>query len=91
MIFTNCTDAGCKTQGFFLAEQDIMFEIPDFTVVNGLISLLAAYYIYDISYPKAFAAGNFLLFLQECILENRDRKVKHAVRYNDFVNTVMQD
>jgi len=35
-----------------------MFEIPDFTVVNGLISLLAAYYTYDISYPKAFAASN---------------------------------
>ena len=89
VIFTNQADKECKAQGFVLAEKAMLFEIPEFTVLGGLTSLLAAYYIFDVSYPKSFAAANFLLFTQEYILESRDRKAKHSVRYNEFINNII--
>ena len=72
-----------------MTEQSVLFDIEDFSVSRGLASLIASYYVYDIGYPKSFAACNFLLFIQEHLLEIREKKTKHSVRYNEFVNSVV--
>ncbi len=68
VIFTSKIE-NSSTQGFILAEKTLFFEVPEFTVVNGIVSLIAAYYCYYVNYPKPVAARMFLLFVQEILLE----------------------
>ncbi len=63
VIFTSNEEN--STQGFILAEKLLFFEVPEFTILNGIVSLIAAYYCYYVSYPKPVAARMFLLFVQE--------------------------
>ena len=41
---------GRPNQGFIVAEQEVLFEVTGFTIIEGMISLLAAYYSLYISY-----------------------------------------
>ena len=34
------------TQGFIVAEQEVIFEVDRFDIVEGLISLIASYYFF---------------------------------------------
>ena len=55
----------------------------------GLTSLIATYYVFNISYPKPCAANSTLLFCQEMLLEKAaDQKTKKTAKYNAFVNSI---
>ena len=55
-------------QRFVVAEGDALFEIDNFSIVEGLLSLIAAYYVFHISYPKSSPATG-VLFVQEVLME----------------------
>lgn len=69
IIFTNEQDAA---QGFIVAEKQVLFEVEGFTVVEGLISLIASYYVFYVSYPKSSPVTGVLLFVQEVLLGQPD-------------------
>ena len=85
VIFANPNHSE-TAQGFVVAEKSVIFEIGDFTIIKGLIQLIATYYTFHVSYPKSVPARSFLLFIQEFLLEQRYAGVKHTARYKDFVN-----
>ena len=51
---------GSRDQGYIVAEKAMLFEVTDFNVTEGLVSLLASYYAYYISYPKSSPAAGIL-------------------------------
>jgi hypothetical protein len=56
-------------QGFIVAEGSILFEITEFSVIKGMIALVACYYNLYINYPKVTRATTFLILLQEICLQ----------------------
>ena len=76
-------------QGFIIAEKEILFEVDNFNIIDGLITLLASYYVYYIKYPKSGPAAGLLLFLQEVILNKPAKHVRKPARYSSFVNAVL--
>ena len=75
-------------QGFVIAEKEILLQIAKFSVIRGLIILIAIYYVYDIRYPKSGLAQGLLLFIQEVLLGKKDKTVKHSAKYTGFVNSI---
>jgi len=57
--------------------------------MEGIITLFATYYVYDVSYPKSLPAMSFLLFIQEVLLEIKDNHARHSAKYKAFVNTLL--
>ncbi|XP_019861592.1 PREDICTED: uncharacterized protein LOC109590087 [Amphimedon queenslandica] len=76
------------TQGFIVAEKNVIFEIINFSVFEGLVSLLATYYIFHVNYPKSIPASSLLYFIQEHLLEFNDPASKKPARYKAFINTL---
>lgn len=74
VIFLNKANPSL-TQGFVAAEKELLFEVSDFTVTEGIISLIATYWAYHIQYPKPLPSLNFMLFVQEVLLERM--KLEH--------------
>ena len=73
VIFTN----GENSQGYVVAEKEVIFEVDGFSVLEGLISLIASYYSLYISYPKSPIAAMELLFIQEALLGVDDGSIKN--------------
>ena len=77
-------------QGFVVAEGEIIFEVEDFCLMNGLLYLLASYYVFHVSYPKSSIAAGVLLFLQEVILNKPDDTIKKTSKYRTLINSVIR-
>ncbi len=56
-------------QAFIVAERRILFEVEHFNTVDGLVSLIACYYVFFIGYPKSGPAAGTLLFIQEVLMK----------------------
>ena len=69
-----------------IAEKEILLQINNFTVIRGLIILIAIYYVFYVGYPKSIPARRFLLFIQEVLLEKKHKTVKRSAKYTGFVN-----
>ena len=83
------TDAEIISQGFVVSEKNIVFEITNFSVINGLISLLASYYVFHVNYPTSVPAQSLLLFLQEALLEHPiEHGIKKTARYRATINSL---
>ena len=81
---------GKYNQGFIIAEKKVLFEVTQFNIIEGLISLIAAYYSLYISYPKSPVAGDELLFIQEVLLEvEADKKIKKRLKYNSLISAIV--
>lgn len=90
LIFQNKTDPSL-TQGFVVAEKEILFEVDGFTVEEGIVSLMATYYAYHINYPKPLPSLHFLLFIQEVLLGRKDESgARKGAKYAKLVNYVLQ-
>ena len=74
-----------------MAEREVLFDVDvkEFSVVDGLIALLAAYYVFYIKYPKSTPAAGFLLFLQEMILDAPERSKKTST-YASLINLITE-
>ena len=86
---SNLTSA--HAQGFIIAEKEMLFEIPSFTVAEGIISILATYYAYYINYPKSLPAQSFLLFVQEILLGKDSVGIKRSSKYSTFINYILKE
>ena len=77
-------------QGFIVAEKELLFEIANFSISEGIVSLMAAYYCYYINYPKSLLAQSFLLFIQEIFLKQKAVSgVKRSSKYSKLVNFIL--
>lgn len=65
--FLSDSEDAAISQGLIVAEKNVLFEITDFSIINGLISFLATYYVFHVNYPKSVPAQSLLLFLLEII------------------------
>ena len=77
-------------QGFLVSEKTVLFQITDFSVIRGIIMLIAVYYAFYVHYPKSAPARSFLLFIQEILLEKQDMTIKRTAKYTSFINTVLE-
>ena len=68
VLIQSDVNEGDIIQGFIVAEKTLVFEITEFSVVDGLIALLASYYIFDVNYAKSTPALSLMLFLQEQVM-----------------------
>ena len=60
---------GDSPQGFVVAEKEIVFEVTQFCVCDGIVSLLASYYAFYVNYPKSVVANSFCcLFKRFCLV-----------------------
>lgn len=89
VIFANKSDL-TTAQGFVCAEKLLFFEVTEFSVISGIVSLIAAYYCYYVRYPKPLAARMFLLFIQEMLLEEPDDTgIRRSAKFTELVNYVL--
>lgn len=77
------------SQGFVVSEKNIVFEITNYSVIDGLISLLASYYVFHVNYPTSVPAQSLLLFLQEVLLEHSaEPGTKKTAKYRATINSL---
>ena len=77
-------------QGFVAAEKELLFEIDNFSISEGIVSLIATYYCYYINYPTSLPAQSFLLFVQEILLKEKAVSgVKRSSKYSKLVNFIL--
>ena len=89
LIFKN--KEGKCNQGFIVEEQEVLFEVTEFTIIEGLVSLIAAYYALNISYPKSAIAADELLFIQEALLQlQADEVTKRRLKYTSLISAITQ-
>ena len=89
VIFVNMANPEAA-QGFVMAEKEILLQIKNFSVMRGLIILIAIYYVFYVGYPKSIRARCFLLFIQEVLLGKNDKTVKRSAKYTGFVNELLE-
>ncbi len=79
------------TQGFIIAEGEVLFEVDNFTILEGVTSLLASYYVFYVSYPKSSLAAGVLLFFQEVLLQEPDITVRKTAKYTTLINSILKE
>ena len=58
--------------------------------MEGLISLIASYYVFYVSYPKSSPVTGVLLFVQEVLLGQPDVSVKKTSKYAALINSQLK-
>ena len=71
------------SQMFICAENQELFEVPGERLVEGLLHLMASYYVFGVEYPKVCRA--LLYFFQDIIMERPDthgqqRTDQHSIK-----------
>ena len=82
---------GLNPQGLIVAEKTELFEVDQFTISVGMISLLAAYYVFYINYPKSHPAAGILMFMQELLLCIPDETTKKSSTYSALIDYLTAD
>ena len=82
------TGQGENSQGFIVAEKQILLEVDSLNILKGLITLLASYYVFYASYPKSGPAPGTLLFLQEVALTEPAKVIRKPARYSSLSSLV---
>ena len=70
--------------GVIIAENKIIIHIDEFTVMKGLLNLIATYYVFYINYPKSVPASGLLLFIQEFLVGAHEIFVKSLLSIHYF-------
>ena len=89
MVFSAEKGNWNRAQGFVVVERELMFKVENFSMLEGIVSLIATYYTFYISYPKSLPAQSFLLFVQDVLLEDSDITCKRSSKYMSLVNSIM--
>ena len=77
------TDDGALSQMMVCAENEELFEVPGETLLEGIMHLMAAYYVYNVEYPRG--CKGLLYFFQDILME-RSGSGKRPTRYKTFIN-----
>ena len=81
------TDDGELSKMILCAGDQEMCEVPGETLVEGLLHLMAAYYVFGVEYPKANRA--LLYFFQDILMERPDTygpAKNRPTRYKSFIS-----
>ena len=78
-----------KATGCLVVEKNVMYKILEFSVIEGIISLIAGYYTLFVSYPASSPAKCFLLFVQEILLGKKEAGKKRPSKYNELLNRIL--
>ena len=81
------TDNGGLAQMILCAENEEIVEVPGETLVEGLIHLMASYYVFGVEYPKMCRA--LLFFFQDILMERPDMHgpaKSRPTRYKTFIS-----
>ena len=79
---------GENSQGFIVAEKQILLEVDGFNILEGLITLLSCYYVFYVSYPISGPAVGTLLFLQEVVLDEPAQVIRKPAHYSSLSSLV---
>ena len=88
IIFTD--EKRLRFEGIIASEKEVLIKIDNFSILDGLVTLIATYYAFDVRYPKSLPAQSLLLFIQEYLLESKDPHARHCAKYKSFVNTLFE-
>ena len=69
-------------QMFVCSEKQVLFEIPTTNFVDGILLLMASYYVFDVQYPSC--CKSTLFFFQDVLMDKPDKE-KRATRYSTFI------
>ena len=81
------TDDGKLSQMILCAEDQEICEVQGETLVEGLLHLMATYYVFGVEYPKANRA--LLYFFQDILMEKPDTygpAKNRPTRYKSFIS-----
>ena len=73
-------------QIFLCAERDLLMEVQNSTklqLIDGLVHLMAAYYVFNVAYPSACKATFY--FLQDIIMKKGETGAHRPIRYSTFL------
>ena len=73
-------------QMFICAEEDGILELPSTNIAEGITHLMAAYYVYNVQYPKAYQP--LLYFFQDFLMDRVEENAKRPTRYSTFTATI---
>ena len=76
-------------QRFIVAEKPSLLEVDNFSIIDGLTTLLASFYVHYVGYTKSGPAAGLLLFLQEIILNKPAKHVRKPAHYSSLVNAML--
>ena len=71
-------------QMFLIAEGDALMELNATSILEGIVHLMASYYVFDIEYPKS--SKPTFHFLQDVIMDKNDG-TSRSVRYSTYVKS----
>ena len=74
---------GHMQQMFVSIEGDMVVDICSEKLVDGLIHLMASYYVFDVSYPTSCKSS--LLFFQDFLMKMPD-KARRPTRYVSYID-----
>ena len=68
-------DSGDLSQMIIVAENQELFEVPGDTLLDGILHLMATYYVYNVAYPKS--CRSLLFFLGHFIEQAKARPTRY--------------
>ena len=74
-------------QLFIAGEDDNLMELPVISIGEGIVYLMAAYYVFSVEYPNPYKP--LLFFFQDFIMDKADNG-KRPTRYATFAATITQ-
>ena len=87
VLFSSDSDDSQEiSQAFVVVEKNLTFEVTDFSPIDGIVSLLASYYVFHVNYLKS--AQSLLLFFQEYLLGQVESTAKKSARYRATINAI---
>lgn len=78
-------DENSLSQVFIAGEDDNLMELPATTIGGAIVYLMAAYYVFNVEYPKPYQP--LLYFFQDFIMD-KPSKGKRPTRYASFAATI---
>ena len=67
-------------QIFVCAENNVIMEVPTNKFIDGIVHLMAAYYVFNVQYP------NFCKPTLQDIIMNMNDKGRRPTRYSTFIS-----
>ena len=68
------------------AEDDGILELPTTKIGEGITYLMAAYFVYNVQYPKSYQL--LLYFFQDFLMDKVEKNAKRPTRYSTFAATI---
>ena len=79
-------ESGDVVQMFLCAESKALMEIPSTFFIDGVSHLMAAYYVFDVQYPKV--CQSHLYFFQDVLMDKADTAKPRPVRYTSYIRSL---